>query len=68
MRRFPHMDRGSREGQDHFDKNNNEITFKNVHLLCNLKACKREEGFLEKNFFLKTSEANLVNAIQMVSA
>jgi len=44
------MDRGSRGGQDHFDKNNNEITFKNVHLLCNLKVCEREEGVLEKNF------------------
>lgn len=51
MRRFPHMDRGSREGRDHFDKNNNEITFKNVHLLCNLKACEREDGVFKIFFF-----------------
>lgn len=67
MRRFPHMDGGSKEGQDHFDKNN-EISFKNVHLLCNLKACEREEGVLENIFVLKTSEANLLNTIQMVYA
>lgn len=60
------MDRGSREGQDHFDKNN-EITFKNLHLLCNLKACKREEGVSEMFFLLKTSETNLLNAIHMDS-
>lgn len=60
------MDRGSRKGQDHFDKNN-EITFKNLHLLCNLKAGKREEGVPEVFFLLKTSETNLLDAIQMDS-
>lgn len=50
MQRFPHMDRGSKEGQDHFDEHNNEITLENVHLLCNLSTYTMEDGvFL--NFF-----------------